>query len=94
MICETGIDVSNKTKGELRNLILGKKCAEWFLKSTPVLGRCVPSSVPKDLLEFHMTESELKEIQRFVKAILWGERVLNAAISTRYGMDSYRIGNF
>lgn len=81
MICETGVDVSDKNAVELVELIKNKKCAEWYLKSTSFVKRCIPNKIPIELL--NLTTSGGEEVQKFVNALAYGEKIIDTIVQTR-----------
>ncbi|KAK0093717.1 hypothetical protein PV326_012838 [Microctonus aethiopoides] len=87
MLCEDGITVMNKNIEQLERLIASKACAKWYLKSTPVLNRCIPQlfeeSFPTGLDNENITKEELVKPVEVIKFLTSIHSIVNEAILTK-----------
>ncbi|KAK0179707.1 hypothetical protein PV327_005435 [Microctonus hyperodae] len=91
MLCSDGITVRDKNIKALKQLIISKACAKWYLKSTPVLKRCIPqlfeasfrTGLGNDAV--NITNGELVKPVKVVKFLTSIHSIVNEAILT---MDS------
>lgn len=83
MICENGVIVSNKTVEQLTRLITSESCAPWYLKSTPILKRCIPQTIPVDF-NITITNKILSQAKAVIEQLAKVEGIVDKAISTRF----------
>lgn len=82
LLCKTGLKLDGKTSNDLKTLIIKNACASWYLKSFPVVGRCLPKSIPEEFVDA-INEKQLQQAREIIDYLYKAQEILDKIISTK-----------
>ncbi|XP_046423032.1 choline transporter-like 2 isoform X1 [Neodiprion fabricii] len=76
MICKIEIDVDTATADQLATYVSNDVCAQWYLTSTSVTGRCIPNGIPELFVNYTMTVADLEEASTYIELLVQVEIIV------------------
>ncbi|KAF7996186.1 hypothetical protein HCN44_001818 [Aphidius gifuensis] len=83
LLCKIGVNLENKNINDIQQLINKNACAQWYLESFPVAGRCLPKSIPIDFSGTIITDEQLKKAREIIDYLYKGQEILNKIETTK-----------
>lgn len=77
LICKTDVKLNEIYRlDQIDMLVKAEKCANWYLESTSIVGRCFPKRIWPEFVNSTITDPDLQHAEKFVKAVAQIEDVL------------------
>lgn len=92
IICKNNINVSKiQTIEAYEKLIKEDSCASWYLKSKPILRRCIPDGkIPKEIVDQTIKDTALKHVQSVIGK---SGKIFDKIINTKWQLLSIMVGS-
>lgn len=81
MICKLEVDLELVTNWkQMDSLVENNKCARWYLKSKPVLNRCLPVDVWEEFEDSTLTPEELSKAKYVIQFFAEIQKVIKYSL--------------
>lgn len=80
MICKDDVPVSTLSRDKAKEMINDNKCAAYYLQSTPVYGRCIPTLIDPESKSLQELLNKTKEA---LQELVAGQRSINVLIEAK-----------